>query len=188
GGGGGETGAEEFDLTMASAPRRSLPLQAMAVGLVLVVAAGSLFLMRRQGTRAGIDFSSTPVVSTIDTSIQKVENEEEILAALQSTGPPDQVPKEQVSQNPFELVDGSSRHPGPVTDPGKYAEERRRVEIQEALGKLQVESVMHGKVPIAKISGKIFRVGDTVGGIFAIARIEGRSVFLTADGHEYEKS
>lgn len=189
GGSGGQKGPEEFDLTMASSPSRALPLQAMAVGLVLVIAAGSLFLMRRQGTRAGIDFSNTTVISTMDTTIEKVENEDEILAALRTTGPPEQIPSEQVSDSPFKinkLADGGS---GPVgMDPGKVAAERRRVQIQEALGKVEVESVMHGRIPIAKISGKVCRVGDSIGGVFVIDRIEGRSVFLTADGNEYEVS
>lgn len=189
-GAGGQQGGEEFDLTMATGTSRSLPLQAMAVGLVLIVAAGSLFLMRRQGTRAGIDFSNTNVVTAVDTSIKKVENEKEILAALE-TRPPEQVPKEKVPDSPFRINklgdSGDSGSRGGV-DPARYAEERRRVEIQEALGKLQVESVMHGRVPIAKISGKLFRVGDSVGGLFTLERIEDRSVFLAVDDKEYELS
>lgn len=189
GGGGGGEGAEEFDLTMATAPKKALPLQAIAVGLVLVVGAGALYLMRQQGMRAGIDFSNTTIVSAPTTGIQKIENEEEILSALNDP-PPEQVPRERVPGNVFKidkLAESSqpSRVPG---DSRQLAEERRRVEIQSALGKLQVESVMHGRIPIAKISGKLFRAGDKVGDLFILDRIEDRSVFLTVDDEEFELS
>jgi hypothetical protein len=188
-GGGGE-GAGEFDLTLASAPKKSLPLQAMSVGLVLLVGAGSLYLMRRQGTRAGIDFNAATIVSTLDTTVEKIENEDEILRGLEPR-PPEQVPKEQVPDGPFKINKHGASDAGATTafmDPAKVAAERRRVEIQEILGRLQVESVMHGRIPIAKISGKFFRVGDKVADLFVVGRIEDRSVFLTVDDKEYELS
>lgn len=190
GGGGGGEDAGEFDLTMASAAKKSLPLQAIAVGLVLVVGAGSLYLMRQQGMRAGIDFSNTTIVSAPETGIQRIDNEEEILSALNDP-PPEQVPKEMVPGGVFrinKLGEGSRAATGSLADPIEAAKERRRVEIQSALGKLQVESVMHGRTPIAKISGKLFRVNDEVGGIFVLDRIEDRTVILTVDGNEHKLS
>ena len=48
-------GGGEFDVATATAPKRTLPLQAISVGVVLIIAAVTLMLMRQQGTRAGID-------------------------------------------------------------------------------------------------------------------------------------
>lgn len=192
GAGGGDAG--EFDLTTASAPGRSLPLQAISVGLVLLVGAGSLYLMRRAGTRAGIDFNTTVVVSAVDTTIKKLDNEDEILGRL-AEAPPEQVPKDQVPKNVFEIDRLGAETKTPILgnrDPAEIRRELRRVEIKEALGRLQVESVMHGRVPIAKISGKLYRVGDPIGGkegdLFTIARIEDRTVHLTVDGEEHDLS
>jgi hypothetical protein len=104
------------------------------------------------------------------------------------------VPKEQVRGDVFQL-DKNPQDTGTTTaflDPGKVAAERRRVEIQEWLGRLNVESVMHGRVPIAKISGKLYRVGDALGGkednLFTVARIQDRSVYLSVDQKEFELS
>ncbi len=187
-GGGADAGGGEFDVTTATAPKKTLPLQAIAVGLVLLIAAGALFLMRRQGTRAGIDFGNIVVVLPPERNFETIENEQEILQALAQTGPRGEAP-EQIEQDPFMLVkgvpdQGGSRPLG--ADPTKVAQERRRVEIQSALGQLHLESVILGRVPIAKISGKLVRTGDMIDELFRVDRIEGRSVFLSVDGVEYE--
>src|SRR5690606_16882263 len=192
GGGGGD---DEFDLTLATPTKKALPLQAISVGLVLLVGAGSLYLMRRAGTRAGIDFSTTEVINPHDTTIEKFDNEEEIPRALEPRMP-EQVPKDQVRGDVFQIAKDGSGDTGtatPFMDPAKVAAERLRVETQEALGRLQVESVMHGRIPIAKISGKLYRIDDTLGGkdgkLFTVVRIEDRSVFLqTVNQQEFELS
>ncbi|MFG0286493.1 MAG: hypothetical protein ACF8R7_18925 [Phycisphaerales bacterium JB039] len=186
---GGSGGGDDFDVATASAPKKTLPLQAMAVGLVLIVAAGALFLMRREGTKVGIEWDSAPlVIVPPETKGQKLENEDEILAALAETGPPDQIPAENIKNDPFILVDGQTetRAAGPVTDPSKAAIERRRVEIQAAVGRVHVQSIILGRVPIAKINGKLLRVGDVVEEFLRITRIEDRTVFLTVDGQVFE--
>ena len=185
----GGSGGDDFDVTSASAPNKTLPLQAIAIGLVLVIAAGALFLMRREGTRAGMRFDDIRIVVPPDTTIQKVANEEEILDALAQTGLPNQVPVENIHQNPFALGDGDPVDTGPVRpvgNPEEIAAERRRVQIQEAIGRIDVQSIMNGRVPIAKINGKLYKVGDVIDNLLRVERIDGRSAYFSVDDKVFE--
>ena len=59
--------------------------------------------------------------------------------------------------------------------------------IQQTIDGLKIQSIMGGRVPLAKISNETYTVGDIVAELFKIVAIEGRTVTLvTADGEEFQ--
>jgi len=61
----------------------------------------------------------------------------------------------------------------------------RLAKVQSEFNKLELNSVLGGSMPIARISGEAVRVGDKIGDYFTVVAIHGRSVELSAEGEIY---
>jgi len=173
-----------------SAPAKRGAMSGMTILLVVVLAAaGVLFGMRKLGLARKLQM----VDFKIDYPIEKAElaklsqDHQQVLKDLRDSGQVIQVPLDQVQTNPFEwkLVEKSVQT---APDSGALAEaaarkkaETRKKQIETLAAGLKLNSVLAGKVPLAQISGKVVRVGDTIEDVFEVKKIEGRTVTLQAD-------
>ncbi len=166
--------------------------------LVLVVSAGAVYGMRQYGMRSGMTFEEVKIEYTPNPSVSGgAADPERILLALARGGVSVQVPKEEITKNPFLLgatteVAQALRQESPSEAAARAAaellrqqQEQRREEIAAELESLEVHGVMGGRVPVARIGDRTARIGDPVGRFFTVLAIEGRSVTLRADGQAY---
>ncbi len=151
--------------------------------LVIAVAAGVLFGMRRLGLAARFIASEIKIDYPLDRVGTAGKDHKTVLMDLQSSGHIEQVPLEDIQMNPFswrDLRTISQLPSGP--DPAELSRQEREARRQQAVAaaaKLKLHSVIGGQVPVARISGELVRVGDRVASIFTVAAIEGREVRIT---------
>lgn len=153
---------------------------------VVVVAGGTLFLMRRYGQGPGLSIADVKIDYPIDQMPGGDDDHQRVLADLQTIDETVQIPLGEVRQNPFEMV-GEDAEADTGPRPGETEEERRRREAEaqrakyaDAFSKLQLQTVLSGVTPVARISGQTVRVGDKVGEYFMVVAIHNRSVDLLA--------
>jgi ribosomal protein L29 len=177
--------------------RRKGSTQVIILVLVLSVSAVSLWWMRREGTRVGVNFQELKVEYT-EPDAEKARTYQRIMADLARVQNPLDVALGEFGKSPFMLDTGTatiSEHSTPMST-GPSAEElaareaaeraeARRQELLSTLANLRLQSVMGGASPLARIDDRTVRVGDVVGRLFTVTAIEGRSVTLTADDQMY---
>lgn len=170
--------------------------QTLVIALVLAASGASLYMMRKQGMGSGIVFKN------IKFDYYDVEKkgrpaneaqEQRILAELARSQDPPQVLLEKIQKNPFQLdTQTGVAQPSTPIDPAalgralmaKEAEERA-LAIRNAVTSVEVNSILEGPVPLARINGKIVREGDAIGEVLKVAAIHDRSVDVEADGKIY---
>lgn len=177
---------------------KRLPGQTLILLLVLAVSTASLMWMRREGTRAGVNFTELKV-SYEEPDAEKARTYARIMADLSRIQTPLDLALGEFGKSPFMLDTGTTVveiKPGLPMPVGLSPEEiaareaaakaeARKQEVLAELATFQLASVMGGRSPLARISGDTYRVGDRVGENFTVTAIEGRSVTLTADGESY---
>ena len=202
----GDGSAFSGDLTAAmigaevSAPRKPLPMQTIMIAAVLLTSAGALYGMRYMGLgpRASIAMDMAPI-KLPESSMAAKANHKQVMEDLGASRIGQQVESENVKKNPFRLVGAAI---APINSPagedmsGKNAAELQRKEqervlkaeadwntaITGATSQLQLNAVMGGSKPIARINGTLFSVGDRVGKFFTLIEVHARSVELEIDG------
>jgi len=178
----------------------------LLVGLVPVVAAGALFAMRMGGS-ASIDRSLADVELKIETALAQLGVQSQSIdeATGRAAGPADtaeviamftsdpaakQVPLNQLRRNPFALggrtatTDRPDPQPTPTMSLADRQREKKLNQLRDELSRLQLTTVMNGRVPLAVISGKVVRQGERIGS-FSVVTIQARTVTLAADGNTY---
>lgn len=172
------------------------------------VSAGALYGMRAYGRQAGLTGKSVAVdYKPSGNEAATTAKTQRILAELEASGTPVQVPADAIKRNPFLLANAAPPPKQDIVDPadGKAAErarqeaERRRKELekqmQEKARDLEVTGVMMGARPVVRISGKLYRVGDLVSKQFLVLEITDRGCKLrfqstppgdVGDGTEFE--
>lgn len=175
--------------------KRPIPDSVALLLLVIAVAGGGLFTMRKLGLGSKLQFASV----TIDYAIEEnahTGDEDDLLEDLRNNDI-EQVPLSQVQKNPFQLIDDGhavAELPiGPRSENAAEAERRRQVMerqqmIVRAYAGLDLNSILLGTVPVARISGNTVRVGDLVDGLFHVRTITARAVDLEVDGKMYTLS
>ncbi|MBK7403391.1 MAG: hypothetical protein IPJ41_01840 [Phycisphaerales bacterium] len=173
--------------------------QAVVAVLLVIGAVGIIFAMRQFGlgpavSLAGIDVEYKPEQPRTGLSPKQV------LADLERSRKAVQVPQNLITKDPFELLASTSavsNEPEIDADAITRAEAARRAaeeqkarearqkEVQTALSHLELQSVMDGSVPMARISGQIVKVGMMVDDLFEVTAISGREVTLTVDDKPY---
>lgn len=190
----GSEGGPAQASALSARPKRFSSHNAVTA-LVLLVSAVMLYGMRQAGMRSGMTFKEMKIdYKREEVSPALLAAQRRVLMDLQRSEKPAQIPSNKLAKNPFELLDAT---PAPMTEDRSLAEAQRRAEmdrqskaerllkVQTSLSALQLRSVMEGRVPLARINDQTVRVGDTVAEIFKVARIDGRSVDLVADGQTY---
>ncbi len=183
------------DLSDASGEgvKKSLPTNIIMMTMVVAVAAGSLYLMRTVGVRGGVAFTTPKIDYPVDgEGVVDDEAHQRVMEALRTSDDIVQVPLADLQRNPF-LLDDSEEIPEIAEAPTydldaelRRKAEQRKLEISRTLESLEVNSIISGHVPIARINGVPVRIGDTIA-IFTVRAIHGRSVELEADGKLYSK-
>jgi hypothetical protein len=97
-----------------------------------------------------------------------------------------QVAVEHLQKNPFQLI--ITRKAATGSDPAAASVDQAKVQrqrkLKEELAKLSLQSVLLGATPVAIISGKVVREGQTVGP-FTIEQIGSFGVRLRADADAF---
>ncbi len=191
---------EEFS-TGKSARNSKFSMQTILTGVVLVAAVATVYTMRSLGMGAGGVMADIKIDYQLDAAPKSdPARYEKIVADLNQTGPPNQVPSDQI-ENPFVLEDHSAKaaDTGP-SDADLWADQaarsaaeqelalqQRQAQIASDLKTLQLHGIMAGgAMPVCRINGKTRFVGSRVGKSFKIKEINKKSVILEADGKEYE--
>jgi len=177
----------------------------LLLGVVLVVAAAVLFLMRKTGA-ATIDQSLASVELKIEQALAQVgvgqagenpgkgieallRNSDDVIAMFVNDPSNKQVSPDNLKKNPFYRHVASKATDDPVDMvPVVTAEDRQRKlrleQLRAELSKLTLQTVMRGRTPIAVISNKVVREQDKLGS-FTVVAIEPMAVVLTAEGNSY---
>ncbi|CAG0997426.1 hypothetical protein PHYC_02653 [Phycisphaerales bacterium] len=171
--------------------------QVVILLLVVGVSAVSLWWMRREGTKVGVNFQELKVDYS-EPDAEKARTYARIMTDLARIQTPLDVALGEFGKSPFMLDSGKAvvsengvsvpAGPDPQEVAAREAAERaeaRRQELLTALENLRLQSLMGGRVPLARIDDRTVRVGDEVGGVFTVTAIEGRTVTLAADGQTF---
>lgn len=180
---------------MFAAPRASQrSRQAVVAALLVAGAVGAIFAMRQFGmgpavSLADIDMDYKPAPSATGLSPKRV------LADLERSRHAVQVPAENITQDPFELDSAKPAAAEPVIDHDlarraelerlRLAREAQQKVLADAFAKLHLQGVMGGSTPMARIDGRVYKIGMTVAERFTLSAIEGREVTLTADDRAF---
>ncbi|MFG0275549.1 MAG: hypothetical protein ACF8QF_10870, partial [Phycisphaerales bacterium] len=155
---------------------------------VIVVAGGTLFMMRKYGQGPGVSIADVKIDYPLGQQPGADGDHKRVLDDLKTIDETVPIPLVEVRQNPFEMV-GEAPDAEEVVRTGETEADRlrreaeaRRARVQAAFEKLQLATVLSGSSPVARISGETVRVGDTVGEFFTVVAIHDRSVDLRADG------
>lgn len=177
-----------------SPPKRRVPVQALVLGVLVVLAGGALYAMRRLGMGPIGAIAEVNIDYNYDKTKGDSADHEKLLADLSASQIEHQVPADQVQKNPFRMP---ALHPDvPVetkVEPNKPTPEEiarlaRQKEIADILKTLQVHSVLTGSIPVARIGDENVGVGDTLAKYFTVVSIGGREVEIQADGQLYTLS
>lgn len=162
--------------------KKRLPIQVAIVAGVLVVAGGVIYWMHHRGIAPAKLLKPVEMKFTIEqTQARHYEGEDRILRSLAQSGPPPQIPLEEIEDNPFRL-ERAPESDDPII-PVERAPQRDQmlVQAEQILNSMKIEMVLNSDTrPLAKINGRVYQVGEKVEGVLEIVSISGRSVTFRA--------
>lgn len=180
------------------ANKKWTPTQPLVLVMVLAVSAGALYAMRTIGTKHAIVFDGGKQFEFDASKDAAFEAEyARVMGELSSVNNPLDIALVDFGRSPFALASAQtalSSGPAPLLPVGtgptpeqKAAAElaRKRALIASEASKIVVQSVMGGRVPLARIDDEVVRIGDKVNEYFVVTQIEGRSVTFEADGQRF---
>lgn len=112
---------------------------------------------------------------------------EDILSVFSVNATEVQVPSEYLAKNPFTFTRPEKVVIQQEVVISESAQDRRMRELNAEFSRLSLDTVMHGRVPVAIINGQLLQVGHEVGS-FKVAKISGMSVVLTANDQLFQLS
>jgi len=185
--------ASAFD-AVEQATDSKIPSGVAVLVLVALVGGGAIFAMRQFGLGAGYRYDDITIDYPIDAKQVSDESDEyeTIVSDLTDHDVP-HVPITDLRPSPFQLRTGPEETERDFEAVAAESEEQRRARqraeraatVQREFSKLELNSVIGGSSPIARVSGQAVRIGDTISGIFTVAQISGRHVVLEAEGRQY---
>jgi len=199
GAGGGATSLAGLGEAEQAAKKSTIPPGVLLLALVVAVSGGLLYGMRQVGLGVGLDLRLPTIDYPVDAAeavVVRDERHQRIMDDLATSESILQVPLDNLQRNPFRLDSAPAEivaEPGedPEATAARIAAERerqRRQEIKRTLDAIEVNSVLTGAVPLARINGKPVRIGERVADVFVVRAIYGRTVELEADGRVYRKT
>ncbi len=200
----GSSSANPLETSETVATKRRIPSGVVLLVVVLVVAGGALYAMRLGGsvsksdtTASAAEIAIAQALATLganatapaadgQTAGKPLETTDEVIARFANDPTGKQVSLDQLSKNPFARAGGAQVTEVGLDEAGPNATpaQQNLRKIRDELSRLQLQTVMNGRVPLAVINGKIVRVGDKFGS-FRITAIERMSVVLSAAGKTY---
>lgn len=175
-------------------PRRGKYASATVVLAVIILAGGLLVGMRKLGMGPKLDILEIQIdypLEEQDPSSGKDHGR--VLADLRNGGNIGRIPLDMVQTNPFtwRTLKPLAAKETPKGDPAELLRlqlEEQRKKVADAAQKLVLNSVMGGRIPMARISGELARVGDTVAGGFRVKSIIGRIVTVESGDQAFTLS
>lgn len=196
-GAGGEPVDAEGLLGLDAAPKKSIPFSTILIAAVVLVAGGMLYGMRQIGLGPRVTLAKDlPSVKLPDSRASRVDHQR-LLEDLNSARTTQQVPSGQVKKNPFQLLGmaliPATAYTGEEESLRAIREQRERTAKEKAeyaksvadeVKKLELNAVLGGSQPVARINGSLYRLGDKVGKFHTLKAINSlkRSVDLECDG------
>lgn len=172
--------------------RRRFSPQSIVMVLVVLVSAVAVVGMRAMGTRGGIAMGNDEVQYTAQDADVGVRFAK-VMGDLARVQRPLDVALGEFGRSPFMIrsttADASVSDMTPEQRAEKERRERqetRRKQIDESFASLTIQSIIGGRVSLARISGDVYSEGDVINGIFKVVSIEDRTVHLEADGQRFE--
>ncbi len=180
------------DASAMAAPKKAISTQSIILVVLLAVSASALLTMRHLAMKSGMDMSKVTLPKDFtDTTVAAVTRNtdfERVMEDLQRLQKPMDVALGDLGARPFGKRRLGEAGPSNVNtgDDAKARENAARQRaLQEAFEKLHLQSVMGGKVSVARINGQNYRVGDTVDNTFEVVTIGGREVVVRAGEAEF---
>lgn len=182
-----------------SAPRKvKVNSQAVVLVIVLGVSAAALASMRHIGMKSGMTLNAGANASAMQPTVvqddpEKVARYDRIMKDLQQLQQPLDIALGDLSRIP-DLIPTDRKveqpQPGnalaaPVANDPDRENARRLADVRAKASQLKLQSCMGGKVPLARIDGKFYRIGDLVNEQFIVKTIEHRSVTVEASGEQF---
>lgn len=171
-------------------PGRKVSKQSVVMVAVVLVSAVAVVGMRAMGTRAGIAMGNDEVQYTSQDSDVTLRFTR-VMNGLARVQRPLDVALGEFGRSPF-MVQGAAAKASDMT-PEQRAElerrekqETRRKQVDESFASLRIQSIVGGRVSLARISGDVYSEGDVINGMFKVVGIEDRTVHLEADGQRFE--
>lgn len=166
----------------------------LVLGMVVAVAGGVLFGMRQLGMGPKLSLAEIKIDYPLDSDpLNANSDHERILEDLRTGGNVQRVPLEMVQTNPFAWrslapKEVPEKKQESIEDLSRRQAEERRQKTRDAAAALVLNSMMGGRVPMARIDGQLVRVGDRVGEYFTVKAISGRSVELASEDEVFSIS
>lgn len=177
--------------------KRSAPSQLIVGAVILALSAGVLMGMRAYGTRSGINFEKVSAESTYKEDADKTAAYDRIMADLARFNRPLDVPLEDWGHSPFLARDGGgtgdtrvtmAQQHAPANESPEQRDDRtkaaRKAVLMNEVSKLELHSVMGGRVPLARINDETVGLNGKIGP-FTVVAIEGRGVTLESEGYRF---
>jgi hypothetical protein len=204
---GGGDAAFALDQESGEAPKRRINEGLILLAGVLLVAGAALYFMRSSTDKTGNDAAVSAVELKIEKALAQLggqsptpaaddgaselllEKTDQVVERFVVDPTEKQVALENVRKNPFALRRAAKGEdePAPQKRQLSYAEqqqERRLRQLRDEFSRLELQTVMAGRTPMAVISGEVVRERGTLGS-FTVVAIEDRSVSLAAEGNTY---
>jgi len=183
-------GLEGGSNASTSSRRPGMQSGLLVLALVVVIAGAVLFMMRQYALQGGLQFVHVnidyPVGPGARTAADDAEHDR-VMQDLRRSEFLIQIPLDEIRRNPFQLGE-KQEEATPVPDSRlseaeilRRQREQRDREVRATLSALRLNSIISGHIPIARISGRPYRIGDTVADVFVVRAIYARSVELEAD-------
>jgi len=206
--GGGDDALDGVIVDEPDTPGRSPWVQTIVLlTIVAALGAGALYFMR--STQDDIEVRGTAGLSSrIDAALGRLTNAElmsdddplsqrsvdslfsdtdRVLAIFASDPAEKQVPIQFIKKNPFSIrVQRVVAETGEAEPQVDMEARRRMAKLEQSFKRLQLQSVVDMRVPVAVINGDMYRRGDQVEG-FSIAAISSKhqAVKLNAEGRDW---
>ena len=182
--------AERIFLSMGdgAAPRplggSKLSQPMVVAGFVVMLAVGALGGMHVFGPRAATA-DDLPQYAASTHSASDAQRARDMIDALQRSSRPMQFTSTLVLASPFAEPFVETKAVEKKVDSEAEIAERQRRELVRRFEKLELNSVLGGTNPVARINQSVYREGDLVDEVFTVVQITGRGVLLTADEQRF---
>jgi hypothetical protein len=166
-----------------------VPTQLAVLALLLGVSVSAILAMRHFATNREASIKQIKIDYPLDaiTAAQTAE-QTRVLTELKKAAISAPVSYERLNKNPFSLSEAEETIEIAQDDSLERAlhekSERERA-LKAEVASVQLQAVMGGTRPLARVNGQMLKVGDKLGQFLTIAAIHGRSIEVAAEGQTF---
>ncbi len=185
----------EGDAASIGKPKKTrIATTQITVALVVAIGGGAIYWMRETGMKSGMEFKDQPLSFESQYTPADHARFQDVLSDLEQSDSRVQIAAADAGSNPFFIgiikedtnaADAEARAERErlkLIEDQKRADETREREIQDALSRVRLGTILYSSSPKASIDSKVVGVGDPVGDFFIVSQILPQAVILEADG------